>query len=234
MADQHRSFPFRWVLPSVQLLVCLAILWPVRGRLLLGVEESIDSYSPPTSRDWIVLDPKGLVVPPITPEFQRTADIAAKVADLRMKVPLALNFPVLIVQLPYILVRPAKREWVPKGMFPDIWRALSWPFVGIFFWWFLGRSFEALPTARRSIVHPRISWVETAWALILLVTGLVTLIGLLTSTPDDRADAQFMTLLAGGLLWGLLATITIAARFLQWRLAKRNAAAKTTMDPSQG
>jgi len=197
------------------------------------VVESIDSYSRPTPKDRVVvLDPKWLVVPSITPELQRTDDVATRVADIRTKAPLALNFPVLVAQLPYILVSPAKREWVPKGMIPDTWRALSWPFVGIFFWWFLGRSFEALPAARRSVVHPRIGSIETACALILLGTGLLTLIGMITSTPDDRRDVQFMTLLAGGLLWGLLATVTIAARFLQWRVAKRNAAAQTTINPS--
>jgi hypothetical protein len=233
MADQDRSFPFRWVLPSIQLVVCVALLWPVRGRLLFGVEDSVGSYSRPTPKGKVVLDPKWLVVP-TTPELQRTDDLAATVADIRTKAPLGLNFPVLVAQLPYILVSPAKREWIPKGMFPDTWRALSWPLVGIFFWWFLGRSLEALPTARRSIAHPRISWIETACALILLGTGVVALVGILTSTPDDRRDVHFMTLLAGALLWGILATVTIVARFLQWRVAKRNAAPRLTMDASAG
>jgi hypothetical protein len=232
MAYQDRGFPFRWVLPSVQLVVCVALLWPVRGSLFFGVRESIDSYSHPTTKRKVVLDPKWFVVSPTTPELQRTDDIATKLAEIRMKAPLALNVPVLVAELPYVLVSPAKREWVPKGMLPDTWRALSWPLVGIFFWWFLGRSVEALPTARRSVVHPRISWIETACAVVLLGTGIVALIGMLTSTPDDRSDVQFMTLLAGGLLWGLLATVTITARFLQWRVAKRNAAAKITMDSS--
>ena len=234
MAHQYRSFPFRWVLPTVQLVVCLALLWPVRGLLLFGVLESIHSYSHPTPKSSVVLDPNGvnIVVPTVTPERQRTDDAATKVAEIRTKAPLALNFPVLIAQLPYILLSPAKREWVPKGMPSDTWRALSWPFVGILFWWFLGRSVEALPTARRSVVHPPISWIETAFALILFSTGRVAFIGILTTTPDDRSDLQFMTLLAGGLLWGLLATVTITARFLQWRLAKRSASAQSTTDSS--
>jgi hypothetical protein len=173
-----------------------------------------------------------IVLPPVTPEKQRPDDVAKKVADIRTKTPLALNFPVLIVQLPYILVSPAKREWVPRGMPLDIWRALSWPFVGILFWWFLGRSVEALPTARRSLVCPRISWIETAFAVILLCTGLVALIGILTTTSDDRSDLQFMTLLAGGLLWGVLATVIITARLVQWRVAKRIAAAQVLTNPS--
>ncbi len=178
MAQQHRSFPFRWVLPSVELVVCLALLWPARGLLFLGVVESIDSYSRPTPKSSVV------PAPPVTAEGQRIDDAATRFADIRTKAPLALNFPVLVMQLPYILVSPAKRERIPKGMPPDIWRALSWPFVGILFWWFLGRGVEALLTARRAVVHPRISWVETAFALILLVTGLVAFIGVLTTTPD--------------------------------------------------
>jgi hypothetical protein len=176
-----------------------------------------------------------IVLPPLTPERQRTEDAATKLADVRTKAPLALNFPVLIAQLPYIIiVSPAKREWVPKGMPPDIWRALSWPFAGILFWWFLGRSVEALSTARRSVVHPRISWIETAFAVILLGTGLVTLIGILTTTPDDRSDLQFMALVAGGLLWGILAIITITARFLQRRVAKRILSSQAATNPSPG
>ncbi len=235
MTQQHDSFPFRWVLPSVQLVVCLVLLWPIRGLLFLGVEESIYSYSRPTPKSSVLSNPEvHIVLPPLTPERQRTEDVATKLADVRTKAPLALNFPVLVAQLPYIIVSPAKREWVPKGMPPDIWRALSWPFAGILFWWFLGRSVEALSTARRSVVHPRISWIETAFAVILLGTGFVTLIGILTTTPDDRSDLQFMALLAGGLLWGILAIITITARFLQWRVAKRILSSQATTDPSPG
>jgi hypothetical protein len=234
MANQDRSFPFRWVLPSLQLVVCVVLLWSVRVYSFYGGVESIDSYSRPTPKGQAAPGPKLFVVPATTPELQRTAYIATKLAEIRTEAPLVLDFPVLVVQLPFILVSPAKREWVPKGMLPDTWRALSWPLVGTFFWWFLGRSVEALPMARRSVVRPRISWIETACAVILFGTGLVALIGMLTSTPADRSDVQFMTLLAGGLLWGLLATVTIAARFLQWRVAKRNAAAKIVTDPSPG
>jgi hypothetical protein len=222
--------------PGVQLVVCLALLWPVRGVLLLGAVESIDSYFRPAPKSGVVPNPNGVypVVPPVAPERQGTDDAATKVADIRTKASLALNFPALVAQLPYILVSPAKREWVPKAMLLDTWRALSWPFVGILFWWFLGRSIEAIPTAGRSVVHPRITWIETAFAVISLGAGLVALIGILTTTPDDRSDLRFMTLPAGGLLWGILATVILTARFLQWRVAKRNASAQATTDTSPG
>jgi len=71
-------------------------------------------------------------------------------------------------------------------------------------------------------VSPRLTWVETALAVVLLLIGLGTLVGIATSTPDDRRDVQFLVLIAGGLLWGILAGITVTARVLQWRILKRN------------
>ena len=91
----------------------------------------------------MVLDPKSLSPLPGTSELQRTEDDSTKAAEIRTAVPLALNLPVFVVQLPYILVAPAKREWIPKGIFPNTWRDLTWPIVGMCFWWFLGRSIEA-------------------------------------------------------------------------------------------
>ena len=232
MHPQQPSFPFRWVLPSAQLVLCMALLWPVRTFLLFGVMGSIASYSNPNLKLRANSDSKGvdIIVPPLTPEVQRRLTQW----EIRKTAPLALNFPVLITQLPYILASPAKREWVPKGMFPDVWRALSWPFAGMLFWWSLGRAVEALSAARRFVVRPRISWAETAFAIALLAIGFVALVGILTSTPDDRRDIQFLSLAAGGLLWGILATATIGARLLQWRIAKRSAAAQSTLEPSPG
>lgn len=216
------GFPFRWVLPSAELLLCLALLWPVRQFLFFGVLESIQSYSNPTAKNEVSSDskPGNAVVPPPTEQQQRIAEW--RLWETLKVGPLALNFPVLVAELPYIIVSPSKEEWVPRGMFRDTWRALSWPLVGVFFWWFLGRSFEGLFAARRLIAIPRISWAETTFALILCVVGIIALIGIVTSTPDDRRDIKFMALTTGGVFWGLLATTTIAARYLQWRLAKRS------------
>jgi hypothetical protein len=223
MALDHRSFPFRWVLPCMQLVVCLALLWPVRGFVFFEVMQSVRSYS--TAEGSATADSKEVyaITLPTNPNEQRRVDASAKLWEALRTPQLALNFPVLIAQLPYILVSPTKREWVPKGMSPDVWRPLAWPFIGMFFWWMLGRSVEALSSVRHSLARPRISWAETIVALTLFVVGVITLIGLLTSTPDDRRDVQFMALIVGGLLWGILSTAIIAARFLQGRILKRRA-----------
>jgi hypothetical protein len=59
------------------------------------------------------------------------------------------------------------------------------------------------------------------FSLMLSVVGFVAMIGIVTSTPDDRHDFQFLALVAGAILWGILATTTITARFMQWRISMR-------------
>lgn len=51
--------------------------------------------------------------------------------DVSIRAPVLLDFPVLVAQLPYILLRHPAREWVPAGMLAEDWRALSWPVVGL-------------------------------------------------------------------------------------------------------
>jgi hypothetical protein len=134
---------------------------------------------------------------------------------------LALNFPVLIMQLPYVIASPAKREWAPNGMMTETWREISWPFAGLLFWWSIGRGVEALRSTRKAVISPRVTLVETAFAAVFVCIGVALLIGTVMSTPDDRRDVHFIALMAGGLLWGMLATITIAARIFQWRIRRR-------------
>jgi hypothetical protein len=67
---------------------------------------------------------------------------------------------------------------------------------------------EALSAAFRSTLHPRIGGIEVTRAIFLVVIGIVTLIGIVTSTPDDRRDKELIALMYGGLLWGVLAALT--------------------------
>jgi len=221
MPTNPRCVPLRWALPIFQLSLCLLALWPMRGFLILEVSRSIESYA--SAKTVSGSEPvTQIAIPPMTKEQQQAADKAEGRAFLRMRVPVLLNFPVILAELPYVIASPDKMEWTPRGMLIEEWRALAWPFAGIFFWWCAGRGMEALQGTRRSIVSPRLTWAETALAIVLFLVGLGTLVGLITSTPDDRRDVQFLVLIGGGLLWGLLAAITLTARFLQWRILKRS------------
>jgi hypothetical protein len=220
MKERLRTFPFRWALPAIQLLLCFLSLWPSRYFLVFEGSRSIASYAPARSRKKIS-PPLKIEVPTLTPEQQVAADRAAKIEYLRMRVPVALDFPVGVAQLPYVIANPAKREWVPKRMLIETWRAVSWPLAGVLFWWSVGRAIEALRAIRKTVISPRVTLVETVFAAVLVCIGLVVLVGTITSTPDDRRDLQFIALLAGGWLWGILGSITIAARVFQWRIRRR-------------
>lgn len=219
-------YQLRWVLPVAQLLICFVALWPARGHLLFGLIAAKQFYAPAHRETGELSEQQRVIVlPDLTLERQRGADSAYENAERRMRVPVVLNFPVVVAQMPYVLV--TRREWFPRGMLIEVWRALMWPFVGIVFWWLAGRGIEALSISFQSTIHPRLRWMEVAWAFLLLVVGIVTFIGIVTSTPDDRRDRAFMALMYGGLLWGVLAGLTVTARFRQWRIHKRNAAGST-------
>jgi hypothetical protein len=214
----------------MQLLVCLAVLWPERGFLLF--ELSQNPFFAPILKVGLAFNPvlRYAVLPRRTPDEQRSASAASW--QIRKAVPVALNLPVLVAQLPYVVLNPEKRQWVPKGMSFDVWRALSCPFAGMLLWWLAGRGIEALCSALQSMVRPRISWAETLFAGILAAVGIVALVGIVTSTPADRNDFAFVVLTGGALLWGALGTSTVAARLLQWRIAKRNIAMQSLRELS--
>src|SRR5689334_4419361 len=129
----------RWVLPVTQLLICFVALWPARGHLLFGLIEAKQFYAPAHQETGELSEQQRVIVlPDLTPERQRAADSAYENAMRRMRVPVVLNFPVAVAQVPYVLV--TRREWVPRGMLIEVWRALIWPFAGIAFWWLAGRG----------------------------------------------------------------------------------------------
>ena len=212
----------RWVLPVANLLVCLVALWPARGHFLSGLMLGRLLRAPAQQKTGRVSEPQRVIdLPDLNPESQREADAVYERAVRHMRVPVVLNFPVAVAQVPYLLV--TKREWVPEGVLLESWRALTWPLVGMLFWWLAGRGIEALSASYERTIFPRLYWEEVTWAVVLLVVGIATLIGIVTSTPDDRADKNFMALVYGGLLWGVLAGLIVAARFRQWRIRKSSA-----------
>jgi hypothetical protein len=220
MKKQLRTFPFRWLLPALQFSICLISLWPYRYFLIFELSSSIRTYAPAQSGK-ASSQPMRIDIPTLTPEERTAFDRAEKIEYLRMRVPVALNLPVGIVQLPYVILNPAKTEWVPRGMLTETWRAISWPFAGVLFWWIVGRGIEALRSSRKALIFPRVTLPETIFAALFVCLGIVVLVGTVTTTPDDRRDLQFIALLVGGLLWGVLAGLTIAARILQWRIRRK-------------
>src|SRR5260221_14109790 len=88
--ERRGSFPFRWVLPFGQLMVCLVLLWQARG---------------------IVAWSFGLHLPPL---MLGTSGLDGGHAALRAVA--ALNLPAGLIQLPYAIFSPSHTDWMPAGM----------------------------------------------------------------------------------------------------------------------
>ena len=131
-----------------------------------------------------------------------------------------LDMPVLLVQVPYLIHNPSKTEWVPNGMDVKMWRAISWPFIGLIFWWIAGRGVEALLAARRNVIDPSIGWVETGIGALLLLLGIITLVTPLLAGDSDR-DISWIFISGSGALWAMLGTAIVIARIAQRKIRLR-------------
>jgi hypothetical protein len=133
----------------------------------------------------------------------------------------ALNMPGGLPDMTYAILSPAHSEWIPRGMFMWVWRDLSWPIVGIFFWWLAGRSIEALLFSRHKILLPKVRWWEVVVSLPALAFGAIWAV---VMSFDQSAHAQFpmwMPLAVFGSMWLVLGASTSLAYFVQWRLRRR-------------
>jgi len=136
-------------------------------------------------------------------------------ADLRLWAPALRNFPSGFLGL-------ARRTWVLQGMLPEFWRSISWPFVGIFFWWIAGRGIEALVASRRRVLSPTITWFEVLVASLVIAFCAALCVGLLpdASFRDELIYPWRLVPMATG-LWILLGVATVTARLVQWPIGRQ-------------
>lgn len=120
---------FAWLLPAAQLLVCAALLWPIRLIIFHGL-------GIPLPR---------LVEQTMVPDYFRWASKQ----HFFLGCVTALNIPALVVQLPFVITSDAKREWMPAEMDFHIWRAVTFPWICLPFWWIAGRAIDALTVVKQ-------------------------------------------------------------------------------------
>jgi len=144
--------------------------------------------------------------------------------DPRLTTPAALNLPIGFVQVPFVFFSPEKAEWVPDGMLLSEWRALSWPFAGVIFWWLAGRGLEGFSAAagsfRFAIIRPPLHWMEVIVGACLLLLGGAASVMFATGRNSYGLISDWV-FAAGAGLWALLGAIVIVARLLQWRIRVR-------------
>jgi hypothetical protein len=212
MNDQPRAFPFRWVLPLSQLAVCfLALL--ILGRY--DAQKRPPGHAVPAGGEYVIRTDDGGYVKIRIPNRKPWQVWASQ--ERFQAVSIGLSLPSMILQLPYVFLNPEKREWVPRGMFFWEWRAISWPVIGVLFWWAAGRGLKAVMAARRGIIRPAINWVETviATALFVIFGGLcICALANRIMGSDTNSAIGFV----GCVLWAILTGVMIAARIAQWRI----------------
>ena len=167
--------PIRWVLPIAQLVLCMELLWPWKSVLMLQLRSAAHARWPTR-----VQEPVFQITTPIVPPRDRST---RTIAELRLTTPALLNMPSGFVGL-------AHRASVPKRMLPEFWRAMSWPFVGVIFWWITGRGIEALLASRSRVVPPVITWVETVIAVLVGFFAGSLIVGLMVD-PSMRSRFIF-------------------------------------------
>ncbi|HZI56059.1 MAG TPA: hypothetical protein VFF39_04760 [Verrucomicrobiae bacterium] len=132
----------------------------------------------------------------------------------------ALNLPAGLIQLPYIVTSPSKREWMPVEMDFRVWRVITWPLLCLPFWWIAGRAADALIAIKRRQLTPRIGWPETIAGFLIIVLFAIGFAGLLFGLPKADRTPELTRFLAGCGLWVFLGSLTVIAQFRQFRLRK--------------
>jgi len=202
---QPSRIPFRWILPIAQLILCVILLWPFRDGFITQIHSALHGYWPE------LVDKEEIVIHPGAPSHANQ-NVAQSYGEWRLVAPALLNMPVVLTGL-------ARRETVPMGIVSEWWRALTWPIVGIIFWWIVGRGMEALLAIRSHLISPAVSWAETIVAALISICMGVILVGLAVD-PSMRSESIFplrMETVACS-VWLILGLTTVGARILQRRV----------------
>ena len=199
------SLPYRWILPVLQLLLCLVALWPVRGR----INQAFFRDQPQR----VVVLSGNTSVEDIEAESSNASDDE----KTHLRVPMALDLPALLVQTPYVLLTSART--VPRpGSIPLLeWNAAFLPFAGLVFWWSAGRGLEALLASAKKTIAPRITRLETIGALAMLFIGVVMVVVTFSGAIEENS---FMSGSAGFALWAGLSVPLLLAKYAQRKLEK--------------
>ncbi len=134
----HSVFAFPWLLPLTQIALCIVVVWPLRATLTYEIKDSVQAYRPQKAlpRKPPEDNEPHIVVFDLSPQERRSLEALER----REWVPMVMNLPSGLLQVPYAALKTPKQEWVPRGMDFKTWRVISWPLIGILFWWSAGRG----------------------------------------------------------------------------------------------
>jgi hypothetical protein len=199
----RNGLSFRLGLPLGQLALCALILWPTRGYIFyeLGLPE------------WTQGTP--LLVRFGGPTM---AAFAGWSQQSGMQTVNAINLPAAVFHLPYAIFSTSHQVWTPGHVDARVWQAITYPILGLVFWWVAGRGVDALLAAARKQLAPKISWPETIIGFLLAAGGAVFVLAFVFGGGEDRSNGELQILATLAGMWAGLGALTVAARFVQWRM----------------
>jgi len=220
MSGKRAVFRFRWAFPIGQLLLCVVLLWPLRGELYSNLHpktpaKPVGPLNIPTVPASPNVKPGQFTIIQVgsVPQDQR----AERVKQVRLSVPSSLNFPAFFIDYSISgLVADKRRPNSEK--FRKSWMAVTWPLLAIVFWWMAGRAVEALSAARKKLLVPRIGAPEVTVAIVLMFFGAGLSLSFLSGGSTRDLDSYLLA--AGAALWALIGATMLVARIVQWRIRK--------------
>jgi len=234
--NQARSLPYRHILPVFQFIVCVAVLISLRGAILSAINDSINPQrragqprslsQPPPSASQSPADfghqaPNSepvftIISRPMTREEKRQEEIH----DALTAIPAALNFPVFLVEAPLSFFSSPRSGGAMTTNDRKLWRALTFPVVGLLFWWIAGRAIEALCSMRRGIIFPRLRFIEGFAGALIMVVGLSSSL-VMFADKSVLTDASLGMFALGAGLWAVLGSLSTITCLVQWRRRRR-------------
>jgi len=145
-----------------------------------------------------------------------------------------LNFPGVTFELPSIVFTSTGEMWIPERVERQLWPAVTWPVLALPFWWMAGRGLEALLSAKKRLIAPRLRWFETLVSFLLLAMGSTLVIGCLFFAGPDAGDSMIRIMGASGGVWSVLGSITVLAKYLQWKIRRSHSLASTDTERVTG
>jgi hypothetical protein len=223
MESKPRVAPFRWILPLLELFLSVVILWPMLPNLIGEIRVSLREYG--VLHDSGATDPSAPRPRPFDlsdlsdPQVRRRIELS-KARDWTVA---TLNLPGGLPDLTYSILSPAHSEWIPRGMFMWNWRDVSWPIIGIFFWWIAGRSIEAFLYSRQGILLPKLRWWEVVASIPAGAFGAIfaIIVGFDQSTRQEFPFWILPAVFCG--MWIILGLFPSAMYIVQWRMRRRPA-----------
>jgi hypothetical protein len=209
-------------LPIAQLLLAVALLWTVRRELIQQAKDAM-SFRRAVENRKPIPDVEFSVIIAERPTAELETELSTfergfRNFERRKWIPSVMNLPVGLIQLPYVILSQSKEEWVPVGFDLMTWRAISWPLIGLLFWWSAGRGVDAMLALRTKRLAPKITIIEGVIGALFLAFCTIAAICLPLYARSDP-DFPIMIFSLGFAVWAFLGGTVLFARLLQWRVA---------------